>query len=366
MPGGPEQRSGFVLVALLTAMIAAVCLLVGAPGASALRVSKSQQSYVRAQWPLRAMRVGQARKQAGRLAPVIVATIDTGVDFLHPDLRRRIWHNPSPTPAPLSGQLVPRGAPGWDLISGDARPQDVGGHGTVVAGLIGAQVGNGIGIDGVAPNVRLMALRACTRPGGQDLSCTDRVYAAAIDWAASHGARVIHLSWSLGGGPLVSQAVAAHPETLFVTSAGNGYGVNVDGSHNNCQLPFENVICVAVSKRNRTPAGCTSVGPKTIDVAAPGFQVATTLRSRRYLLDSQCAATFAAPHVTGLAALLLGAVPQADPLAVKQAILQGALAAPVFKGLTATGAIVDALNAVVLLRQRSAFTARDQLLAPAM
>ncbi|MFN2612693.1 MAG: S8 family serine peptidase, partial [Solirubrobacterales bacterium] len=234
------------------------------------------RSFVAAQWGLRAIRAKQLQATRHRpLAAVVVATIDSGVALRHPDLRRGLWRNPIPTPAPLGGGVVPAGAAGWDLLGVDPQPEDVVGHGTAVAGLIVAQVGNG-GIDGVAANAHLMALKACWRPFGGQLTCDDNSSAAAIDWAAAHGARVIHLSWTLGGGPKVASAVASHPGVLFVANAGNGAGNDIDSTKVNCTMPSPNLICVAGSDRARNPSPCTSVGPVSVDVAAPGVGIATT------------------------------------------------------------------------------------------
>jgi subtilisin family serine protease len=309
---------------------------------------------LRGQWDRRAIGLETPYIRAATLSDVIVGLIDTGVDLRHPDLRNRLWQNPRATPAPLAEGVVPRGAPGWDLIARTARPQDIGGHSTVVAGLIGAENGNGIGIDGTAPNARLMALRVCTKPPTTAIVCADSTYAAAISWAVSHGARVINMSWSVGGGPAVAAAVAASPQTLFVAGAENGAGIDVDKDavKHNCELPYANVICVAASARGGGRAPCTNVGPVSVDLAAPGEGVTTTLLGGRYLRNSPCAVTFAVPHVTGVAALLFGAVPGVGARAVKQALLGGARPSPAFRGQTVTGGILDATRSLKILQGR--------------
>lgn len=314
----------------------------------------TERSLVGTQWALKAIGADKVHAARPRLAPVPVGVIDTGVDLDDPDIGR-FWHNPRPTPAPFSSRIVPRGAPGWDLLGKDGLPDDTGGHGTVVSGLIAARVGNGSGIDGVAPNARLMALRACGKNPHAEIVCADSSYAAAMDWAATHGARVVHMSWSLGGGPKIAAVIVAHPEVLFVTNAENGSGVNVDAGPvgHNCELPSPNLICVAGSDRRGEPMSCTSIGPVSVDVAAPGINLTVALRGGRYLLGSPCAVTFAVPQVTGVAALLFGAVPGADALTVKQAILDGARPSAGFQGLTVTGGIVNVANSLRILRERT-------------
>jgi thermitase len=317
------------------------------------RIVNTDRSLVRTQWSLKAIGADKVHAAHPRLAPVRVGVIDTGIDLQQPDIRH-FWHNPSPTPAPFSSRIVPRGAPGWDLLRNDAIPDDTGGHGTVVSGLLAAQVGNGTGIDGVAPNARLMALRACSKNPRSEIVCEDSSYAAAMDWAASHGARVVHMSWSLGGGPAIAAVVAAHPEVLFVTATDNGSGSNIDAGPlaHNCKLPSPNLICVAGSNRIDARMSCSSIGPVSVDLAAPGVKLTVALRRARYLVGSPCAVTFAAPHVSGAAAVLFGAVPDADPAAVKAALLDGARRVPGFAGLTVSGGILNVANSLRILRAR--------------
>jgi subtilisin family serine protease len=319
------------------------------------KVKKIGPSYVRQQWPLRAIRAKKLKLKAKRpLGEVIVATIDSGISLNHPDLRPILWRNPAPTPAPapVSLRLVPAGATGWDMLDNDPHPFDIVGHGTAVGGLIAAEQSNG-GIDGVAPNAKLMPMRACWRPFGGDLTCSDSASASAINWAAANGARVIHLSWTLGGGPLTSAAVAANPNVLFVANAGNGVGNDVDESKVNCTLPFSNLICVAGSTRSDAPTPCTSVGPISVDIAAPGIDVTTTGRFGRYLHHSPCAVSFAGPHVTGLAAILYGISPRSRAQGIKAAILDSAYPGFGFEGKTVTGGIIDVPRAMTLLKRRT-------------
>jgi subtilisin family serine protease len=354
MAGTRKPRSGFFVALLAAAAVALVAMPCAGPSAAMPEPKAEhpkQPSFVDNQWALRAIGAEIPAFRRGRLAPVTVGLIDSGLDLGHPDLRHRLWRNPASTPAPLSAQVVRRGAPGWDLVADDAKPSDGGGHGTAVGGLIAADSSNDFGIDGVAPNARLMVMRACAPAPAAAIVCSDDSYAAAMQWAIAHGARVIHMSWSQGGGPEIARVVAVNPRVLFVTTAGNGDGVNVDASHYNCQLPYPNLICVAASTRSGAPAPCSGIGPQTVDIAAPGVGVSTTLRLHRYLRTTPCAASFASPHVSGVAALLFGAVPQTNALAVRQAILDGAVPSPGFSGRTATGGIVNAQRSLAILRR---------------
>ena len=126
-----------------------------------------------------------------------VAVVDTGVDGTHPD---------------LDGQV----AGGYDFVDDDADPSDPEGHGTHVAGTIAASRGNGMGVAGVAPNARLVPLRALGATG------TDIETAEAFDWAGDHGIRIVNASLAGDRSSIAERtAIAAHPQTLYVVAAGN-------------------------------------------------------------------------------------------------------------------------------------------------
>ena len=166
---------------------------------------------------------------------VTAAVIDSGVALGHPE---------------LDGGVDPR----LGLRDGDAVPADGNGHGTDVAGIIAARRGNGAGVAGVAPGVRVMPLRALDDQG----SGTAVAISAAITHAASHGADVVNMSL---GGPsesrLLVESMAAVPEVLFVVAAGNR-GDNHDGDWYigpyPCDSTFDNLICVAASDARDEPA----------------------------------------------------------------------------------------------------------------
>src|SRR5262249_35698774 len=157
----------------------------------------------------------------------VVAVVDSGIRAEHPDLQ---------------GQTVP----GFDFVDGDADPHDENGHGTAVAGVIAAR-SDSVGITGVAPGTRIMPVRVLDKDG----SGTSAAIAEGIDWAADHGARIVNLSL---GGPgrsqVLAEAIARHPDVLFVAAAGNGSD-DVDTATGSpqypCALTSPNIICVAAT-----------------------------------------------------------------------------------------------------------------------
>jgi len=148
----------------------------------------------------------------------IIAILDTGVDWLHPDLKNKIWKNPKPSTNSWPDGIV-NDIRGWDFINNDNDPTDDNSHGTHVAGIAAAETNNGIGIAGVCPNAKIMAIKVIQSSGRGDAS----TIAKGINYAATHGATVINMSF---GGYARSQAMEdalanAYAKCILVAAAGN-------------------------------------------------------------------------------------------------------------------------------------------------
>ncbi|HEX7126289.1 MAG TPA: S8 family peptidase [Thermodesulfobacteriota bacterium] len=192
---------------------------------------------------------------------VVVAVLDTGVNYDHEDLAPNMWNG-----LPNHGD---------DFIDGDGDPMDEHGHGTHVAGTIGAVGNNGIGTTGVCWRVQLMAVRVLDAAG----SGTTASIAAGIDFAVTEGAKVINLSL---GGPssdavLSSAILRARDEgVVVVAAAGN------EGSNNNtsprypCNFAHDNIVCVAALDQAYGLASFSNYGSTTVDVGAPGTNILST------------------------------------------------------------------------------------------
>lgn len=332
--------------------------------ASAARPSDPEAG---SQQPLRIMRVPQALATAGHLKPVNVLVADTGLDLTHPDLAPRLFSLPAAVPAPNPDGVadpgtVSAGAPGWDLI-GALEPSDLApdpdpsdpptgtGHGTAVAGLLGAAWNNGIGGAGVAPNARFVALRTCW-----DFDqCYQYVQAAAFKWAAARKVRVVSMSWLVGEpeqefGDSIRQA----KHTLFVAiPSGPEPGASIDGegeSRAPCTLRrAPNVLCVTTSSPNNTPS-CGAHGRRSVDVAVPVENSVTTTNGGGFGPTS-CATSYAAPTAAGVATILFGAEPKATPAQVKKAIIMGAHRVPAWRQKTVSGGVINAKRALRALRR---------------
>jgi subtilisin family serine protease len=203
---------------------------------------------------------------------VVVGVVDSGVAMQHPDLAANIWVNPEEDGQVADVDDGPNGfvddLNGWDFVgTGDDDPVDEEGHGTHVAGTIGAQGDNSTGVAGVNWDVSLMVLRACNSTG----SCINSDVAEAFEYAGDNGAHIVNASLSGSGSSLAQQqAIADNPDTLFVFAAGN------DGTSNDliprfpCNVPEANVICVGASTDRDGLSGFSNYGAGSVDLVAPG------------------------------------------------------------------------------------------------
>jgi hypothetical protein len=260
--------------------------------------------------------------------PVTVAVIDTGVDYSHPELTQARWLNPNPGP---EGD-----AHGWNFVDDSPDVSDQSGHGTVIAGIIAAASNNGMGIAGINPWARIMAVRAMDLDGrGGSIGV-----AQAIGYAADRGARVINLS--VGGRTLTrtEQAAidyAARRGALVVVASGNQGVETTDYS----PAGLKNVLVVAAVGPDLKRQAFSNWG-STIAIAAPGVDI-LSLRARQTDLlqlirrdyrpgaaivnDAYYRVTgssFAAPIVSGAASLLLSINPTLTSEQIKRMLLQSA------------------------------------------
>ena len=225
-------------------------------------------------------------------ANVIVAVIDTGVDYKHPDLKNNMWSR--------------GGQHGYDFYENDNDPLDEQNHGTHVAGTIAAVGNNGVGVVGVSWKAQIMALRFMGPDGSG--STSDAV--KCVDWAVDNGAHILCNSW--GGpdnSPELTEAVARAERkgVLFVVAAGNTGGTG----NNNDQRPSypsslrsANVVSVAAINDKDARGSFSHYGKQSVDIGAPGVDILSTVRNNKY--DTYSGTSMAAPHVAGAAALVWG------------------------------------------------------------
>jgi len=303
-------------------------------------------------WAVDFIRLPEAWSLTTGAASVLVAVIDSGIDLAHLDLAANIWANPGEVANGLDddGNGYVDDLHGWDFRDGDANPTDDNGHGSMVAGLIGAVGNNARGVTGVSWTVRIMPLRVL---GGAECSGSVGDAVAAIGYAVDAGARVINLSWGLDA---YSQALydaideARQHGVLVVASAGNS-GLNTDSSpHYPSGYDLSNIISVAATNRDsRQLRADSNWGPQTVDVAAPGTLLLSTNFDHAYAYGS--GTSFAAAMVSGLAALTLSvpAYANIDLNELRSRIIDSVDTAAELSGLVASGGMVDAYGALYML-----------------
>jgi len=280
----------------------------------------------RRQWSLRGP-LGLAAPCAWWVATggaVTVAVLDSGVRAAHPDLARNLWTNRGEVPdngIDDDGNGFFDDVHGADVVDGDGDPRDGLGHGTAVAGVIGARGGNARGIAGVAWRVRLLPVRVLDDHGvGSTLTLLE-----GLRYAVAAGARIVNMSVN---GPDRSRALeeavaeAARQGVTIVTSAGNdGTDRDVLPSYP-ASIDSDALLTVAASDASGFLAHGSAYGAVSVDLSAPGENVLTTVPGGRYGLYS--GTSFAAAHVTGALALLAAARPDADAPTLRAALLAGA------------------------------------------
>jgi subtilisin family serine protease len=210
---------------------------------------------------------------------VIVAVVDSGVDYNHPDLHANMWTNAAEangTPGvDDDGNGYVDDIYGIDTWNGDSDPMDDNGHGTHCSGTIGAVGDNALGVTGVNWNVSIMAVKHAGANGRGSTSAAIE----AIEYATAMGADVISCSWGGSGGSngdALYDAMAASP-ALFVCAAGNS-GQNADATPMYpAAYTLDNIVSVAATDKNDVLADFSNYGVTSVDLAAPGVDILSTV-----------------------------------------------------------------------------------------
>ncbi len=283
---------------------------------------------------------------------IIVGVIDTGIDYTHPDLVDNLWVNPDETENGMDddGNGIVDDLYGARWIDGtgvptSGDPMDGHDHGTHVAGTIGGVGNNAIGVAGINWQVRLMGLKFLDDSGSG--ATADAI--SAIEYAIDKGAHLSNNSWGGGG---YSQALrdmieaAGEANQLFIAAAGNDGTDNDTLPHYPSNYDNDNIIAVASSDHNDARSSFSCFGQTTVDLAAPGSAILSTVAGGGY--DTFSGTSMASPHVAGVAALLYSMTPTAPYDLIKQALLNSVDVLPAWDNLTVTG---GRLNAFAALQQ---------------
>jgi thermitase len=281
---------------------------------------------------------------------IVVAVIDTGVDYTHPDLTPNVWKNPGETGNGRETDGIDNDGNGfiddvygWNFYSNTKDPKDDNGHGTHCAGVIGA-AHNSIGIRGVASDVSIMSIKFLGAGGNGTLEAG----LLAVEYAVLNGAQILSNSW---GGDGYSQAfydlieIANRRGILFVAASGN------DHSNNDTQPTYPaaytnaNMITVAANDRRDVPAVFTNWGMDTVHLSAPGVKIMSTVLRNEYRAYS--GTSMACPHVAGALAVLKSDLPNFTHLQLKERILATVDKSVALTRLVSSGGRLNLYNALM-------------------
>lgn len=268
-------------------------------------------------WGLKHTQAKDAWKITKGDKDIIVAIIDTGIDVHHPDIKNNLWVNKGETGKDKYGRDKSTNGIdddgngfiddvyGWNFVANNSDLSDNHGHGTHIAGIVGAEGGNNIGISGVSPKVSLMILKYYdpTSSGNDNLKNTVK----AIEYATKMNAHIIN--YSGGGLEPSAQELAAIKKSrdkgiLFVAAAGNESSDSDQQKYYPADYDLDNIISVTAIDKFSQVLSSSNYGINTVDIAAPGNDIYSTLPGNQY--GVMTGTSQATAFVTGVGALLMG------------------------------------------------------------
>jgi subtilisin family serine protease len=282
---------------------------------------------------------------------IIVAVVDTGVDYNHEDLRSIMWKNTQE----IADNGIDDDNNGYidDIYGINTLVRDADGnasgnpmashaHGTHVSGTIAAAQNNNIGIAGIASTVRIMAIR--TVPDSSDETDADVV--ESFLYAAQNGAKLINCSFGKShneGGLIVNETIDHIGQTygvLVFAAAGNDYGRNID-SRRTFPASFESdyMLVVASTTKRGSLSYFSNIGPKSVDLAAPGSDIYSTVPGNRY--SNMSGTSMATPTTVGVAAEVLSHFPELSPIQLKSVLMDSVTPISKFQGKMVSPGRVD-------------------------
>lgn len=287
---------------------------------------------------------------------IIVAVVDTGVDYNHEDLKNKMWKN--------TYEIADNGIDddnngyiddifGIDLLNKDAQGRASGdpmashAHGTHVSGTIAAEQNNSVGIAGISETSRIMAIRAV--PDSSDETDADIV--ESFLYAAKHGAKLINCSFGKShneGGMIVDETITHIGETygvLTFAAAGNDYGQDID-TNRKFPASFESdyLVTVASTSKSGRLSMFSNVGKESVDVAAPGSDIFSTVPRNKYA--NMSGTSMATPTTVGVAAEVLSHFPTLTPLQLKKVLMDSVTKEKRFANKMVSGGRVDLFNSL--------------------
>jgi subtilisin family serine protease len=287
---------------------------------------------------------------------VVVGIIDSGIDYLHPDLAPNIWLNPGESGTDSQGRRKETNGidddgngyiddvHGWDFVNNDNDPMDDNSHGTHVAGTVGAVGNNGVGICGLAWSVKLMPLKILNKDAYGPLDAGVSALLYATKFVEANGGRKVRITSNsytsvTTKSKTVENAIKAC-NALFVAAAGNN-GSNIPQYPAAYAQP--NVISVAATDKTDSLASFSNYGP-SVNLAAPGVDILSTTPNNHYSYKS--GTSMSAPHVSGVAAMILDQNPSWSISDLRTQILNSVDVLPALAGKVSTSGRLNARKAV--------------------
>lgn len=312
------------------------------------------------QWALvnTGQREGKAKADIGALEAwakrqgseeVVVAVLDSGVNYLHPDLTHNIWVRPASLDEYYDAQLgTIDDERGYNAVDNDGHPMDENGHGTHCAGIVGAEGNNGEGIAGVNWKVQIMPLKFMNAGGfGTTKDAIEAINYTIARKKEGVNVRVISASWgSTQKSSALEAAIrrAGEEGILFVAAAGNSSVNNDRSPHYPSSYDLPNVLSVAALTRQDELASFSNYGARSVHVAAPGKEILSTWLGADY--EEHSGTSMATPVVSGIAALILAGEPDLSVRELRERLINAVEPVESLRGKVASGGRISAARAV--------------------
>ena len=273
----------------------------------------------------------------------LIAVIDTGVDYNHPDLKANIFVNAGEIPGngiDDDNNGVIDDVNGYNAYADNGDPLDGHSHGTHCAGTIGAVGNNGIGVTGVMQNARILPVKIFSDSGS---TSTDAIVRGIV-YAGKMGADITSNSW--GGGQrsqAIYDAFAGNP-ALHVIAAGNSNYDNDKRDNFPSNYDLDNIVAVAATTSKDERSSFSQWGANNVDVAAPGSGIWSTIPGGRY--GNKSGTSMATPHVSGVAGLIASAYPGASNAEIKDRLIRGSDPIAALDGVSVSNGRVNAARSL--------------------
>lgn len=284
---------------------------------------------------------------------IVIAVIDTGINYNHPDLRHNVWTNPGEIPGngiDDDGNGVIDDVHGFNAVVAETEPSsaaagdpmDDHGHGSHCSGIIAAEGLNKYGGRGVMPKAQIIGCKFLSADGGGSTSgaiaCLD--YLRNLKTREKDPVNIFATSNSWGGGPAsqaLEDAIRAHQEQgiLFIAAASNDNRDNDVVDTYPADYPLANIVSVAATDHNDERAWFSNYGKRTVHVAAPGVDILSTVLGSEY--EKMSGTSMATPFVTGLAGMIKANNPQLTYIQVKNLLMAGGTPVSSLENITISG-----------------------------